>query len=95
MKVGGHVNRIVIDTELGPAPIESIRFQGVLFIKETRVPLKSVVEYHDVDSNVPISQTATYESQPIGDNRWALTLHKDEKSGETQVMLVVTDPPTS
>jgi hypothetical protein len=88
-------DRFEIETELGPAPIESIRFQGVLFIEETRVPLKSIFEYHDVDSNMPISQTATYESQPIGDNHWALTLHKDEKSGETQVMLVVTDPPTS
>jgi Restriction endonuclease len=55
-------DRFVIDTELGPAPIESIRFQGELFIKETRVPLKSVFEYHDVGSNLPISQTATYES---------------------------------
>jgi hypothetical protein len=88
-------DRYVIEKELGPAPVESIRFQGALFIAETRVPLESVFEYHDVDSNLPISQTATYESQPIGDNHWALTLHKDEKSGETQVMFVATDPPIS
>jgi hypothetical protein len=87
-------DRFVIHTELGPAPVESIQFQGELFIRETRVPLKSVFEYHDIDSNLPISQTATYESQPIGDNHWALTLHKDEQSGETQVMLVMTEPPT-
>lgn len=85
----------VIDTELGPAKIASIRFQGELFIKETAVPLKSIFEYHNVDTDIPISQTATYESQKIGDNHWALTLHKDEQSGETQVMMVVTEPPNA
>lgn len=87
------LDRFVIDTDLGPAAVESIRFQGELFVKETRVPLKSVFEYHDVYSNLPLSLTATYESQPIGENHWALTLHKDEESGETQVMLVCAEPP--
>jgi Restriction endonuclease len=88
------LDRFEIDTDLGPAAIESIRFQGELSIKEVQVPLKSVFEYHDVDSSLPISQTATYESQPIGDNHWALTLHKDQKSGETQIMLVAAKPTT-
>lgn len=88
-------DRFVIDTDLGPAPVESIRFEAELFIKEIYVPLKSVFEYHDVDSDQSISQTATYESQQIGENHWALTLHKDAKSGETQVMMVVTSPPES
>lgn len=87
------LDRFIIDTELGPAAVESIRFQGELFIKEKRVPLESVFEYHDVEANLPISQTATYESQPIGERHWALTLHKDEKSGETLVMLVATESP--
>jgi Restriction endonuclease len=86
-------DRFSIDTDLGTAPVESMHFQGELFIKEVSVPLASVFEYHDVDSDVPIAQTATYESQPLGEGHWALTLHKDHESGQTKVFLVKSKPP--
>jgi hypothetical protein len=86
------LDRFVIETELGAAPVESIRFVGELFIREASIPLESVFEYRDVNSESAISQTATYGSIQVGDNRWALTLHKDETTGETKVLLVNSKP---
>ena len=71
----------MIDTDVGAAQVDSIQFFGELFCVSESVPLKSVFEYQDVESNLVLSQTATFESKPIANNQWALRLHRDAESG--------------
>lgn len=84
-----------IETELGFARIEAIVFDGEVSIEETLVPLEEVLGYDNVEHATALSQTAMFASQQIGDNHWALTLHKDLETGETGVFLVPSKPKTS
>ena len=80
-----------INSDLGEVRVDAIQFFGELYVLSELVLLDSVFEYQDAQSSKALSQTATFKSQFIAENHWALRLHRDADSGETHVMLVATD----
>ena len=77
-----------IETELGIIKIRQIEFKGFIFQKTTLVPLASIKSYSDGSPGKEFSQTATYAPQDIGGRQLALTLHKNNLTGETTIFLV-------
>jgi hypothetical protein len=79
-----------IDTSIGRIRIEQIIFKGFIFQETKIVPLVSVRSYSDSSHGTEFSQTAIYEAQDVAGQKMALTLHKDNRTGETQILLTPT-----
>lgn len=77
-----------IETDIGLVRIEAIIFDGELSIEELDVPLEEVLGYQNIDQATPLSQTAIFKGQRIGDADWALALHRDLHTDEISIVMM-------
>ena len=76
-----------LETKLGLIKIDQIIFIGSIFRKTTVVPIASAKSYSDSFADTEFSQTVTYVPQDIGGRQLALTLHRNNLTGETSIFL--------
>lgn len=77
----------VIDTAIGPARIQSIKYRGKLLVSEKLVPLSVTSKYRDSQTGEVISQLAVFAPQEIEGMRLALELHRMGEDGQTHIVM--------
>jgi Restriction endonuclease len=80
-------NELCVETDIGMVAIPNIEFVAELSIEDSDVQIVETHEYRQMDEDVAITQTATFEAQNILGMSMALELHNIVGSGETIVTM--------
>ena len=75
-----------VDTSEGAIRILAIRFEGVLRVKQTIVPIAVAGEYRYANTH-PISQYIEFEPMDVNGNRMTITIHRVPEGDQDRIVL--------